>query len=891
VGSTAIPLPFRLGPYELVALLGHGGMGEVYRARDTRLNRTVAIKLLPPALNDSPHARSRFLREARAIASLSHPNVCIVHDVGDEAGLHFIVMEYLEGEPLAACLSRGPLSAEQVLQRGIEIADGLDHAHGLGVVHRDIKPGNIILTKGGAKLVDFGLAALRSSIFDRETVEDASITKPGQIMGTLQYMAPEQLEGKETDARTDLFACGLVLYEMATGKRAFGGSSSAAIISAILGGTIPSIREVEATYSTDLDWAIRRCLGKTPQERWQSAADLAAVLRWIQRKTATGSEDAQRPPLPKRRWPTAAAASAAAVAIVLATWFAARQWQSAGSINTAPVRASIRLAADAVISDDGSGAIALSHDSTRLAYSAAVKGTTGLYLRHLDRLDATLLPGTEGASSPFFSPDGSSIAFYAAGKLKKVALDGSSPVVLCDAPRGRGGSWVSADTIVFAPSSDTPLFRVRAAGGDPEPLTVLSEHPRERSHRWPALMPDGRAVLFTAGNPSDSVFSDAQIVIQSLVGAKERRVLVEGAAHARYADGHLLYLKGGSLVAAPFDPDRLELVGNAVTLVEDAARSRYLGSVQFAVSAGGALVYLPATDSRAYLTWISRDGRTTRVGDVKGPYFAPRLSPDGTRIAVDIDDGQGDIGVYDLATGNFHRSTHTPEFDGHPVWSPDGTRFLFASERGPGVQMFWKRWNDFRGAPGALAQVAAGHPPLAPGEYARVPHSWSPDGRFVAFTENHPDTRRNIWIAQVDGGGEPYPLIVSPFEDTQPVFSPDGKWLAYQSNDQGPDAIYVQALPKAGARILVSADHASAPRWAQSGEIFFWKAGRMFAVRVSPVGNTLKVGTPTPLFEHSSRPSYDVAPDGRRFLFAQPDPVRTPRDLVLLSGWRAALPR
>jgi len=866
-------------------------MGEVYRARDTRLNRTVAIKLLPPTVSDSVHARSRFLREARAIASLNHPNVCIVHDVGDEAGLQFIVMEYLEGEPLSARLERGPLPVDEVLQRGIEIAHGLDHAHGLGVVHRDVKPGNIILTNGGAKLVDFGLAALRSNIFEGETTEDAAITKPGQIMGTLQYMAPEQLEGKASDPRTDLFACGQVLYEMATGRRAFGGPSSAAIISAILSGTTPSIREVQATNSTDLDWAIRRCLAKNPEARWQRAADLAAVLEWIQTKTLTGGDEVQPAAVPKRRWRTAGSVAAAALAIVLGTWIAARQWQAASSIATAPVRATIQLAADAVISDDSSTALALSRDGRRLAYAAAVKGTTALYLRHLDRLDATRLPGTEGASGPFFSPDGSTIAFFAGGKLKKVALDGSSPVILCDAPRGRGGDWATADTIAFAPSSDAPLFRVGASGGDPEPLTTLSERPRERSHRWPEMMRDGRAVLFTAGNPSDHVLSDAQVVVQSLIGAKERRVLVEGATHARYADGHLLYFKGGSLLAAPFDPDRLELTGNAVTLIQDAARSRYVGSVQFAVSAAGPLVYLPASDTSAYLTWISRDGAATRIGDVKGRFLAPRLSPDGTRIAVDIDDAQADVGVYDLATGSFHRSTHTPEFDGHPVWSPDGTRFVFASERGPGVQLFWKRWNDFRGAPGILAQVAAGYPQLAPGEYARVPHSWSLDGRYVAFTDNHPDTRRNIWIAEVDGGSEPFPFVVSPFEDTQPAFSPDGKWLAYQSNDQGQDAIYIQAFPKPGARIIVSSDGAAAPRWSRSGELFFWKGGRMFAVRVSAAGDTLKIGTPTPLFEISSRPSYDVTPDGRRLLFAQPDPIRTTTDLVLLHGWRVVLPR
>jgi Tol biopolymer transport system component len=302
-------------------------------------------------------------------------------------------------------------------------------------------------------------------------------------------------------------------------------------------------------------------------------------------------------------------------------------------------------------------------------------------------------------------------------------------------------------------------------------------------------------------------------------------------------------------------------------------------------------VYLPAHVRGAYLTWIGRDGSATRIGNIKGPYGAPRLSPDGTRVALHIDDPRADVGVYDLSTGVLGRITHTPEFEGNPVWSPDGTRVVFASDHGPGVQMFWKRWDDPRGDPGALAQATAAHQPLAPGEYARVPQSWSPDGRFVAFTENRPDTRRDIWIAPVDGAGDPYPLVVSPFEDGEAMFSPDGKWLAYVSNDLGPNAIYVQAFPKDHGRVLVSAEDATVPRWSKRGELFYWKRGRMFAVQVSATGNTPKVGPPMPLFEFGSRPSYDVASDGRRLLFAQPDTLRASKDLVLLHGWRAALSR
>jgi eukaryotic-like serine/threonine-protein kinase len=868
-------------------------MGEVYRARDTRLTRTVAIKILPAALSDNEQARSRFEREARTIAALSHPNVCAVHDVGVEGGLHFIVMEYLDGETLASRLARGPLPLDELLVRSIEIVSGLEHAHAAGIVHRDVKPANIVLTKGGGKLLDFGLAGLRPTLFDRDTVTDRTLTHVGQMMGTLQYMAPEQVEGKESDARTDLFACGLVLYEMATGRRAFEGPNSAAIITRILTGEPLSIRDIEPTYSADLDWAIRRCLERDPQDRWQTATDLAAVLRWIRRRSGAPVPEVRSKDSRAVRWRSAAAIALGALAVSTITWFVAARRTAPPAPSQQAMRTIIPVVADAIVGEDGTPALALSADGRRLVYAAAIKGTTGLYVRRLDRLDATRLPGTDGGTNPFFSADGTVVGFFAEGKLKTVSLDGSSPRVICDAPRGRGGSWETANTIVFAPSSDTPLFRVDAAGGRPEPITTLNMHPRERSHRWPDVLPGGRAVLFTAGNSTDNNFSDAQVVVQSLVDPKDRRVIVSGGRNARYAAGHLVYLSGSSLVAAPFDPDRSELTGDPLTVVDSLSMSRYVGAAQFAVSGDGSLVYLPPGGGGppTSLAWITRSGGVTPIGTTRAFFTGVRLSPDGRRVAISMSDGNADVHIYDLARGTFSRITYSPDYEGNAVWTPDGTRIAFASERGPGVQMFWKRWDDPRGAPGALAQANGPDEPLAPGIYARIPHAWTMDGKYLAFTENHPDTRRDIWILPVAPAGKPYPIVTTPFEDSQPVFSPDGKWLAYQSNESGEDEVYARSFQQPSGRIRISTSGGVAPRWGRNGELFYWHRDTMIAVPVAAAGNTLRVGTARTLFQLEHRSTYDVTPDGDRFLMLRPDYSQYPKNLVLVHQWPAEIQR
>jgi eukaryotic-like serine/threonine-protein kinase len=885
--------PSRLGPYELLSLVGRGGMGEVYRARDTRLTRTVAIKILPEALSDSEQARSRFEREARTIARLSHPNVCTVHDVGTEGRLHFIVMEYLDGETLAARLARGPLPLDELLVRGIEIVSGLEHAHAAGIVHRDVKPANIVLTKAGAKLLDFGLAGLRPSLFERDTVADHSVTHVGQMMGTLQYMAPEQVEGKESDARTDLFACGVVLYEMATGRKAFDGPNSGAIITGILTGDPLSIRDVQPTYSPDLDWAIRRCLERDPQNRWQTATDLAAVLRWIRRRADGPGRAARAREARRISFRPVGAIALGAAAVTFGTWLATPRKVAPVPADTQAIRTTIPIVADAIVGEDGTPALALSADGRRLVYAAAIKGTTGLYVRRLDRLDATRLPGTEGGNNPFFSMDGSAVGFFADGKLKVVSLDGSSPRIVCDAPRGRGGSWETPNTIIFAPSSDTALFRVDAAGGRPEAVTTLSLRPRERSHRWPDVLPGGRAVLFTAGNSTDNNFSDAQVIVQSLSDPQDRRVLVNGGRNARYAAGHLMYLSGSSLLAAPFDPDRADLIGDPLTVVDSLSVSRYVGAAQFALSAGGSLIYLPPGGGGPpmSLVWASRTGAVSPAAPGKGFFSGVRLSPDGRRAVVSVSDGNADVHIYDLARGTLTRITYSPDYEGNAVWTPDGSRIAFASERGPGVQMFWKRWDDPRGAPGALAPSNGQDEPLAPGIYARIPHAWTADGKYLAFTENHPDTRRDIWILPVAPAGKPYSIVTTPFEDSQPVFSPDGRWLAYQSNESGSDEVYARSFQQPSGRTRISTSGGTLPRWARNGELFYWHGDTMMSVTPAMSGDTLRAGAAKPLFTLEHGTTYDVTPDGQRFLMLRPDYSQYPKNLVLVNQWPAEIRR
>jgi serine/threonine-protein kinase len=420
-----------------------------------------------------------------------------------------------------------------------------------------------------------------------------------------------------------------------------------------------------------------------------------------------------------------------------------------------------------------------------------------------------------------------------------------------------------------------------------EPITSLGQSPRERSHRWPELLPGGRTVLYTSGNPTDTTLSDSLIVAQSVDNPANRRVLLENSSYARYSAGHLIYLSGNALVAARFDPDDARIIGAPFTVVDVASSSRYIGAAQMAVSRQGTLVYLPPGGGGTSMTlaWVNRQGVASQIAGVKGLLTSVRLSPDGRRIAFSSSEGDADVHVYDLTRQSLKRITFTPDFEGNPVWARDGSRLLYASERGPGVQMFWKRWDDPRGAPGALAQRAAEDEALAPGAFARIPHAWSPDARLLAFTENHPDSRRDIWLMPAQAGAKSFPFVVSPFEDNNPVFSPDGQWLAYQSNESGGDEIYARRIEGDSPRIQISSSGGFAPRWAANGDLFYWMAGKMFVVSVRPNQNTLEVGEHKELFSVSPLPFYDVTADGQQLLMLQPGGAPYPKDLVIVDNW------
>ncbi len=653
-----------LGPYEVLAPLGAGGMGEVYRARDTRLDRTVAIKVLPAQLADSPERRQRFEREAKAISSLNHPHICTLHDVGQQGGIDFLVMEYLEGDTLAQRLTKGPLVLEQVLQYATEIADALDKAHRKGVTHRDLKPGNIMLTKTGTKLLDFGLAKLKpetgpaAPLSELPTAKD-NLSARGTILGTLQYMAPEQLEGKQVDARTDIFAFGAVLYEMVTGKKAFEGKNQASVIAGILERDPPPLSSLQPMTPPALDRVVKKCLAKEPEKRWQGASDLCDELKWI----AEGGSQVTFPPtapakgmraLGRRSLIRGLGALLLGAAIASLAFWSLKPWPSPPP--TPITRTVIALPPGERLAGLDQPAVALSPDGNHLVYVANRGGTQQLYLRAMDSLEARPIPGTEGAVNPFFSPDGQWLGFFAGQKLKKVSLSGGAALTLGDAATPRGASWGSQGMIIFAPTNVSVLRQVSEAGGGPQPLTRLAKG--EVDHRWPEFLPGGKAVLFAAG-ATIANWTNAKVAVQA-VGTGERRDLVQGATNPRYApSGHLVYAQGGSLMAVPFDLERLEVTGTAVPVVEGVLQSPSSGAAEYSFSATGSLVYVPGGLQAAQrrFVWVNRNGAEQPLAAPARAYRQPRFSPDGRRVALAIEEQESQIWLYDLTRETLTRLT------------------------------------------------------------------------------------------------------------------------------------------------------------------------------------------------------------------------------------------
>jgi len=879
----------RLGVYEIQALLGAGGMGEVYKARDTRLGRTVAIKVLPPHLADDRDRYERFEREARAVASLDHPHIGALYDVGQDDGRHFLVMQYLEGETLAARLAKGLLPLDQTVRYAIDIADALDHAHRRGIVHRDLKPGNIFLTKSGATLLDFGLAKWRAGpahgvgggLTAAATAHD-SLTEEGMIVGTLHYMAPEQLEGKATDARTDVFGFGGVLYEMVTGRKAFDGNSSASVVAAILETQPPSISTMRPVTPPALDHVVKTCLAKEPDERWQSAGDVARELRWI---AESGVQAATVLAPAASRWNRRAALITAVVGLLAGALLGAAVWSGTRARFTAPplqVTRSTVSTATPLFED-----LALSPDGTRLAYVGERDGKPQIYVRVLEEFDTKAISGTEFPCCPFFSPDGRWIGFsdrasgFGAATLMKVAVSGGAPQTICDCGGGWGATWGPDDKIIFTPNQRSGLMRVAAAGGTPEAVTTLDSKNHEKSHRFPQFLPGGKAVLFTITTPEMTSFDEARVAVVSLETGRQR-VLFDGGTNPRFVStGHLLYVRGASLVAVPFDPQHVEVTGQSVPVVDDIKVS-VDGAAAFDVARNGLLAYDrgSAREKDAHLVWVDRHGAIEPLMQTRRELDDVRLSPNGQQIAVHIQGPNDHVWVYDLARRNSSRLT-VDWNNQFPRWTPDGRRIVFRSDRAGAYNLYW--------------QPSDGSSPaerLTESSHEQLPGTWSPDGKAFSFIEFAASNRREIWLLSVVPERQVRPLIQTPFNNFAPRISPDGRWLAYVSDQTGRNEVYVQPFPNLGAKWPISTDGGSAPVWEPHGRELFYQSGdRVMAVAIQ-THPSFVAATPHPLFAGSyEQGAYDVAPDGRFIMIEPGQPGASPAQITLVQNWFEELKR
>ncbi|HEV8611405.1 MAG TPA: protein kinase [Thermoanaerobaculia bacterium] len=859
----------RLGPYEIVAPLGAGGMGEVYRARDTRLERTVAIKVLSSHLSASPEVRQRFEREAKTISQLSHPHICALHDVGREGDVEYLVMEYLEGETLADRLLKGPLPLEQTLRYGIQIADALDKAHRQGVVHRDLKPGNVMLTKTGVKLLDFGLAKVLSparSTLDLTSfpTQAAPVTREGTLLGTVQYLAPEQLEGKDADARTDIFAFGCVLYEMATGKKAFSGSTQASLISSILRDEPQPISQVQPMSPPALDHVVKKSLAKDPDDRWQNAADLGGELKWIAESGSQSGATAIR--AVRRRsqswipWAVAAIATLAAAGIA----FTSRRPREAV---TEPMLLTILPPQRTLLTDS----FEISPDGRKLVFGGLAGGKLMLRVRELDSDEVRALPGTETAESPFWSPDGRFLVFFSRAKLRRIELSTGSIEVLCDAELGRGGPWGSQGDILFTPKSIGTIYRISASGGQPGPATTLE--PGEVLHRWPYMLPDGRRfLLFVKTDKAEST----GIYLASLDKPGHKLLVKNGATGLFLAPDILLFVRGEALLAQHLDLDRGELRGDpeAVTrpvMRADVAFYRDL----FSVSRQGIVVFRPGSASRR-LVWMDRRGTMLKAVGPTGAIMNVSLSSDNRTAGFTL--RQVETGIASVWTLDLARDVATPfaETGWMPIFTPDGNSILYRSE-GASFELRRRSLKD-----GREATIVA--------DSFATPYDVSADGRYVLY--NRTKANADIGVASLIGDAKPQLLLTTEYEERNPSFSRDGHWFTYSSSEPGQHEVFVRRFPMTDEKWAISNGGGLQPLWSHDGKEIFYVTldGRLMAAPVS-AGATFSLGTPQPLFQTSLRlnnPSrqYAASADGQRFLMVVPAQDVDSENFRVMLNWR-----
>jgi serine/threonine protein kinase/Tol biopolymer transport system component len=877
----------KLGPYEITGLIGKGGMGEVYRGADTRLGRPVAIKVSSREFND------RFEREAKAISALNHPNICTLYDIGP----NYLVMELVEGEMLSKIIERGPLPLDRALQYAVQIVDALAAAHANGVIHRDLKPGNIIITRNGVKVLDFGLAKLNSERLpsgdDIATVTEP-ITRAGAVLGTLHYMAPEQVEAKETDERSDIFSFGVVLYEMITGHRPFTGDTQAAVLASLMKDPPPPISPRQPATPRALERVVRKCLEKKPDDRWHSARDLKPTLELIDLDAPPPSSASSSVPIPvqtpppakqPKRWLWPAIAAAAVLIAAAAT--AALYLKP-----PAPTRAT-RFQVTLPEGVEFSQYVSVSPDGHKLVFNAT-GAKSGLWVRDLDTLEWRHLQGTENSVSPFWSPDSRFLGFSVGNELKKIEVAGGPPFTLATLQMAGGSSaWNPDGVILVGNRGNGPLQRVPASGGVAVEVTAVDRSRGERSHTFPSFLPDGKHfVYFIRGQDRAAGMYAGSLDAKPSEQPKDR--ILANTFNAPVVGGKMFFLRAGTLMAQPFDTGKLQLAGEPVPIAEHVGAE--LSAGYFAVSPAGVLAYRTGTSAGSGMvhTWFDRQGKVTGVIGEPGPDSGVVLSPDGTRVAGRDPGPQanGDIWVKDLARGVRTRLTFRQSLGSFPVWSPDGSRIAFSAGTVTALDTIYEKASSGAGEEKELFKKE---------NEIKVPSSWSRDGRFLLYmTPNDPKTRNDLWVLPLGGERKPVQLLATEFSEGNASFSPDMRWIAYQSNESRRDEIYVRPFTASGPALgqgkwQLSKDGGTQPRWTAAGKelIFMTTNGSVMAVDVSASGAALQVGTPKLLFNAPPNDGVDVTADGKRFLIltSPGQQQNTAAPLTVVLNWEADLKR
>ncbi|HXN73485.1 MAG TPA: protein kinase [Candidatus Acidoferrales bacterium] len=879
----------RLGPYEVIAPIGAGGMGEVYSARDTRLDRTVALKILPLHLADAPEVRQRFEREARAVSSLNHPNICALYDIGRQDSTDYLVMEYLEGQTLAKRIEQGPMPTPELLRVGIQICEALERAHRQGVIHRDLKPGNVMLTKAGAKLLDFGLAkGAAPAVTDMSS--SPTVTQPmagsargnqltvqGTIVGTLQYMSPEQLEGGEADARSDIFSFGATVYEMATGQKAFPAKSQATLIAAIIKEEPRPISELQPMSLPALERIVTTCLSKDPDDRWQSAGDLKRELIWI---SGAGSLAGVPAPVVAQRksrdrvWKVLLVVLGLVAAVGIAgSLFYARKASQPMPVIHAEMIPPEGFEFGSIGKDNQ---FALSPDGSAVAFVAEGQRKQLIFVRMLSSGATQPLQGTDGATYPFWSGDGRNLAFFADGKLKRVPATGGVVQVLCDAMAGRGGTWNQSGVIVFTPGLKEPLFKIPDSGGTPAAATATKQSAGLQSHRWPTFLPDGKHFLFT---------TDEGVGVGSL-DSTDSHVIVQAKSNAVYSSGYIVYVTDGNLVAQPFDPDHQVVKGVPVPVAGQVEFSIGKSLGNFSVSQTGGLVYRPDYSPKYQMAWLDHNGgEASKLGE-PDYYSGPSISPDGHQILVTrVQPGvRRDLWIVDSQRGSLSRASFNPEGVILGVWSADGKSITASLANGFEVKTISLQGN-------VSEQL------IAPDQISKFPSQWTADGQTLIMTVQNPKTGQDVETLSAAGEHKLAPIIQTPAVENAGVLSPDGKLLTYSSNESGKPELYVTGFPEPGQKWQISnqgltgGTGARFSAWSPDGKTLYYidAGGGVTAVPLENKGG-FKAGVPKKIYSapNGGVSEVSVAPDGR-LLVLIPAGNQTITPAALVINWPAEL--